>query len=230
MAETVSVFALHGERWADCFNDLPCPLRDRMRRATKATVSDELLPVIRERYAKTSLCLRSGAGSLKASLRANLLGGMMFSLRDQFYVRVVRFCAVVPLVFAGCVLGVGYGVANAAAGSCEVQVHNVHQSKGSPGLMDVKGTLTCQGAVERADVFIYYVDVAGSEWVRVESSIAQRTVFSPSPGKKYTVMSQNGTPCVAGVYIGVAEGYITVDGKTTKNYQNGFGPRSTVSC
>ncbi|WP_281875887.1 hypothetical protein [Nocardia sputorum] len=150
----------------------------------------------------------------------------------RFYsnVQLWKFLGAVLILSAGWILGVGTGVASAGVGSCEVNVHNVHQSKGSPGLMDVKGTLICQGDVERADVFIYYVKVDGAEWVRIESSIAQRTVYSPTAGKKYTVMSQNGTPCVPGEYIGVAEGYLTVDGKTTKNYQNGFGPRSTVTC
>ncbi|WP_281916445.1 hypothetical protein [Nocardia sputorum] len=99
-----------------------------------------------------------------------------------------------------------------------------------PQCRDVEVIGAYRGEVERADVFIYYVKVDGAEWVRIESSIAQRTVYSPTAGKKYTVMSQNGTPCVPGEYIGVAEGYLTVDGKTTKNYQNGFGPRSTVTC
>ncbi len=121
-------------------------------------------------------------------------------------------------------------IANADAGSCELKVHKVHQSKGSPGLMDVKGSLVCAGEVDRADVLIYYAKFDGSNWIRVESSVVQRTVHYPNPGKKYTVMSQNGTPCVPGVYRGMAQGLLTVDGKTTKNYQNGYGPESHVEC
>jgi hypothetical protein len=96
--------------------------------------------------------------------------------------------------------------------------------------MDVKGALTCEGAVDRADVFIYYARVDGGSVTQVDSSIAQRTVESPKAGKKYTVMSANGTPCIPGDYIGIAEGYITVGGVTTKNYQNGYGPLSHVEC
>lgn len=111
-----------------------------------------------------------------------------------------------------------------------MQVHNVHQSKGSPALMDVKGTLSCQGAVDRADVIIYYAKVDGNRVAQIDASIAQRSVQSPVPGKKYTVMSAQGTPCVPGDYIGIAEGYITVGNRTWKNYQNGYGLRSTVTC
>ncbi|WP_280336153.1 hypothetical protein [Nocardia wallacei] len=115
-------------------------------------------------------------------------------------------------------------------GSCDVKVHNVHQSNGSPGLMDVKGTMICEGTVDRADVIIYFARVDGSKVTQVDASIAQRSVQSPVPGKKYTVMSAQGTPCVPGNYIGIAEGYITVEGRTWKNYQNGYGPRSSVAC
>ncbi|MFF0490486.1 hypothetical protein ACFYTQ_15820 [Nocardia sp. NPDC004068] len=115
-------------------------------------------------------------------------------------------------------------------GSCDVQVHNVHQSKGSPQLMDVKGTMICQGTIDRADVIIYFAKIDGDKVTQVDSSIAQRTVQSPETGKKYTVMSAQGTPCVPGDYIGIAEGYITVGGRTWKNYQNGYGPLSSVKC
>ncbi|MBF6356122.1 hypothetical protein IU449_16505 [Nocardia higoensis] len=142
----------------------------------------------------------------------------------------IRFSFAILLAALGWTIVASPGTANADAGSCDVKVHNVHQSKGSPGLMDVKGSLVCEGDVDRADVFIYFAKLEGSTWTKVDSSVVQRTVHHPTAGKKYTVMSQNGTPCVPGVYIGIAEGFLTVDGKTYKNYQNGYGPESRVEC
>lgn len=53
----------------------------------------------------------------------------MYSMRFYSNVQLWKFLGAVLILSVGWILGVGTGVASAGVGSCEVNVHNVHNRK-----------------------------------------------------------------------------------------------------
>lgn len=113
---------------------------------------------------------------------------------------------------------------------CTFNIHNVHESTGAPGWMDVKATGKCTRAAERATVKIGIQKLVNGRWVYVPKSNAERAIEPVTAGKKYTAMSSDATRCSPGTYRGFGSGTLTVNGKTSPGYQLGFGPAVTLTC
>jgi hypothetical protein len=145
----------------------------------------------------------------------------MHTTRRLVYLGVLIVGA--TLVLAGCSSSF-QGVA------CEFTVHNVHESTGSPGYIDVKATGSCSGAADQTVVTIGIERLVNGSWTYVTGSNATRTIKPVAANVTYTVMSSKYIRCTPGTYHGVASGTLTVGGVTSQQVRLGKGSDVYVDC
>jgi hypothetical protein len=122
-------------------------------------------------------------------------------MKSNVFLKVVAAGAVVAILTAGrsgC-------VANLEGVSCNFKVNNPHESNGTPGYIDAKATVSCDGEVDWLSGTVKLQRLIGPKWVDVPKTLKSRSVPNPRPNKPITIQTAD-FKCKKGIFRAAARG------------------------
>lgn len=92
---------------------------------------------------------------------------------------------------------------------CSIQIHNPHESHGSPGNIAAKADIRCRPRVDRVTIAAKLQARVGTDWVDVTRALPNEAA-RPKPGQRITVTVS--MPCRGGTFRTAARGYGYLNG------------------
>jgi hypothetical protein len=116
---------------------------------------------------------------------------------------------------------------------CDINVQNVHQSKGTPRSMDAKATMSCSTTVTNAVLNMKIEQKSGNSWMVIETNSGYTDQKNPHIGSLAayeTVTRQVEHECRNGTYRAAARGSAVLNGVPSGIKEWKYGNTSTITC